>query len=398
MKKISLVTARKLALAGQGLDGGWKLPRGKEGVARAIERLGYVQIDTIAVVQRAHHHTLWTRRGDYTPDMLHDLHANDRRVFEYWSHAASFLPMRDYRWSIPRMKAWANDRRTLWFRQKNAEVIKHVIARIRAEGPLGSADFAAPEGRKRGSWWDWKPAKQALETLLGTGELMVTERRNFQRLYDLTERVLPPGVDTTEPTRDELARFAVRWRLARDGVSAFRQWAIRDRQAIEQALVELAGAGEVTEVHIDGLNGKPHYCLTKDLAAATRRSRRRKRLHILSPFDSLVIWRGPLKKLFGFDYKLECYTPAANRRYVCLPILWGNEFIGRLDPQADRRAKTLIVRDLIFEAGFTDHDAALPALADRLREFAAFNGCDEVTIDQMRPRQARAVLKRELKK
>ena len=172
-------TARKLAIGCQGLDAPWKLPKGKEGVAQVIERLGYVQIDTIAVVQRAHHHTLWSRRWDYTPQMLHELQAQDRRVFEWWGHAASYLPMCDYRYYLPRMRAFAERQKTRDWLGQNAQLVGDVVDRIRDEGPLGSSDFSAPEG-KRGSWWDWKPAKRALETLFNTGEMMVTERRNFQ--------------------------------------------------------------------------------------------------------------------------------------------------------------------------------------------------------------------------
>ncbi|MBA7698532.1 hypothetical protein ES703_107210 [subsurface metagenome] len=194
MRKISSALARRLPLHSQLLDGRTKLPKGKEGIAQAIEKLGYVQIDTIAVINRAHHHTLWTRRPDYSPAMLDELQAKDRRVFEYWGHAASYLPMKDYRYYIPRMRAfpWGDG----WIKrmhERHKDVMKDVLERITKEGPLGSADFKAPDGKKRGAWWDWKPAKTALELLMWRGDLMVTERRNFQRIYDLTERVLPGG-------------------------------------------------------------------------------------------------------------------------------------------------------------------------------------------------------------
>ena len=198
--RISLPKARRLAIHAQGLGGRWKLPKGKEGAAQAVERLGYVQVDTIAVVQRAHHHTLWARCPDYTPAMLGELQAKDRRVFEYWANAASYVPMADYRYYVPRMRAAAT-RHSAWYLSDEGRKLRdHVRDRIRAEGPLGSADFKAPEGRKRGSWWDWKPAKQALEWLFDMGELMVTQRRHFHRIYDLTERVLPSCIDTAPPS------------------------------------------------------------------------------------------------------------------------------------------------------------------------------------------------------
>jgi len=397
--KIPLSTARKLAVAAQGLDGGWKLPAGKEGAAQAVEKLGYVQIDTIAVVERAHHHTLWARRADYRPEMLDELQAADRRVFEYWTHAASYLPMCDYRYSIPRMRAWAGSGRARRFLEANRQLVGHVRDRIRAEGPLASADFAAPAGRKRGSWWDWKPAKQALEMLFNIGELMVGARRNFQRVYDLTKRVLPDWADTAVPPADEAMRFTVRRILATQGVSALTGWWLRNREAVDRAVCELVEAGEAAQVTVAGLDGqRPYYALTASLESIRRR-RLQARVHILSPFDNLVIWRGPLRELFDFDYRLECYTPAPRRKhgYFCLPILWGRRFIGRLDPKAERKQRKLMVRNLIFEPDFTEYERIAADLAGRLREYAAFNGCDDVVIEKTRPGKARAMLNRRLK-
>ena len=398
--KISLSTARRLALRSQGPGGGWKLSRGKEGVAQAVERLGYVQIDTISVVQRAHEHTLWSRCPGYASRMLHELQALDRRVFEYWTHAASYVPMCDYRHYLPRMRALAESSRTRRWLEGNAQIAEHVVTRIREEGPLGSADFESPPG-KRGSWWDWKPAKRVLEMLFSTGELMVSERRKFQRIYDLKERVLPDGVDTAEPDRAESGRFTVRRALALHGAASVREicWGRGRSDALSGALEELVDSGEVTPVEIVGLDGEAHYALTEAVEAGARRRRNRARLHILSPFDNLVISRGRLKKLFDFDYSLECYTPAPKRRYgyFCLPILWGERFVGRLDPKADRNRRSFIVRKLMFEPDFEDYDALLPALAKKLQAFAGFCECDRVEVERTVPGKVRAPLKRELK-
>jgi uncharacterized protein len=394
--KLSLRQARRLALAAQGLDNNWKLPRGPEGVAQAVQRLGYVQIDTIAVVQRAHHHTLWSRRGDYRPKMLHRLQAEDRRVFEYWTHAASYVPMRDYRFYLPRMRA--EGRRHQQFLKDHAELVREVVGRIRTEGPLGSADFAAPPGRKRGPWWDWKPAKRVLEALFSNGELMVSERRNFQRRYDLTERVLPTGTDTTPPSAEEEGRFRVRGVLAGHGVSDLRAWWLRDRHRFGRAAEELVEAGEAVRVELEGADGEPHYALTELVDDLARRRRGRKQIHLLSPFDNLVIHRQRLRKLFGFECKLECYVPAAKRRYgyFCLPILWGDTFLGRLDPKADRKNRTLTLHSLALEPGVWS-DAWLAPLAKKLRRFAAFNDCDEVLVEETRPRKLRLALRRAMK-
>jgi uncharacterized protein YcaQ len=385
--KISTPTARKLVLRAQGLSGDWGLSAGKEGVAEAVERLGYVQIDTISVVQRAHHHTIWSRCPGYTDDMLHALQATDRRVFEYWTRAACYLPMRDYRYSLPRMRAVAKQSDHWLNTPEVSAVAEHVLKRIQEEGPLRSVDFKDTR-KQRGSWWDWKPAKRALEHLFDRGKLMVSERRNFQRVYDLTERVLPPGVDTTIPTNEEVGRFVVRRVLRTKGFAASKEfrWERHRPQAVDGALRDLVSAGEVVLVRIQGIKEEA-YAFTDDVEAVTRRSRRKKRVHILSPFDNAVIDRRRLANLFDFDYKLECYFPAAKRQYgyFCLPILWGSQFVGRIDAKADRKKKELILKTLMFEDYFSGLDGVAVPLAGKLRAFARFNGCERITIETCMP-------------
>jgi uncharacterized protein YcaQ len=395
--KVSVSTARRLALHRQGLDGGWKPPAGKEGIARTVERLGYVQIDTIAVVERAHHHTLWVRRPDYDQEMLHQLQAQDRRIFEWWAPAMSYVPMEDYRFYAVRMgpdRSWHRK----WYAE-NVDVVARVLERVREEGPLGSADFKAPDEFKRGTWWSWKPAKRALETLFDMGELMVSERRNFQRIYDLTERVLPPDADTTRPTSDELSRFEAHRALGNLGFAAEGRvrWGRWGKKAVPDKIVnELVDAGEVTPFEIEGLEDQRFYALTGALESVARQEMTADQVHILSPFDNLVIQRGWLEEYFNFAYKLEAYTPAAKRKYgyFSLPILWGDRFVGRMDAKADRKPKTFIVRNLVFEPDFAAHDALPPALADKLLAFSTFNGCERVTVEQVQPRKVHVPLER----
>jgi uncharacterized protein YcaQ len=291
------------------------------------------------------------------------------------------------------------DRLRQWKRQ-NAQVVEVVWDRIRREGALGSADFKDP--RRRGPWWDWKPAKVALEMLFLTGELMITERRNFHRIYDLTERVLPADVDTTPPTPEEVARFAVRRLLGSLGVASHHEfrWDLSEtrsgsRRAVSGVIREMVDSGEVTPVEVEGLEG--YYALTESLEAASKR--RRTQVHLLSPFDNLVIWRRRLKHLFGFDYTQEFYVPAPKRRYgyFCLPVLWGDRFVGRLDPKADRKGKAFLVHNIVFEPDFEDYEDFLPALTEKLRAFAAFQGCERVVIERTEPGKVKAALKRSLK-
>lgn len=396
--KISPSEARHILLRAQGLDDSWELPEGKEGAARVIERLGYVQIDTIAVIERAHHHILWTRDPGYEPAMLADLLNRDRRVFEDWTHAAAYVPMRDYRYYILKRRAFAKRPKTRQWLEENPSVVRHVRERIRAEGPLRSADFEDPRG-ERGPWWDWKPAKRALETLFRTGELMIAGRWNFQRLYDLTERILPPDVDASEPGPEEVARFVVRRTLESRGlISAKRAgWWLRDRSRVAVALEELVRSGEAVPVRIEGVEDPSFYARAAALEPAHRR-RQSRFVHLLSPFDNLIIDRTRTSEFFGFDYRLECYTPASKRRYgyFTLPILWGEEFVGRLDPKVDRRRKMFHVRNLIWEPEFRAHDALVPALAERLRAFASFHGCEEIILEGIMPDSVRMGLMRAL--
>lgn len=388
---LSLTEARWVALQTQGLGRPWRLPAGKEGAAQVIERLGFVQIDTIAVIERAHHHTFWVRRADYRPAMLETLLAEDRRVFEYWAApAAAYVPMCDYRWYLPRMLA---SRQGTWrtkFEQKHPGLLRAVLQRIEQEGPLGTSDFEAPPGTKRGKWWDWKPAKEALELLYNGGELMIGSRPKFQRRYDLAERVLPKHIDRRVPTIEESRAFAVRRYLAAHGIIAARDLRIPAHRVVLQ---ELVAAGEVVTVNVEGV-ATPHFALPAILKAALRSSRGEPQLHILSPFDSMAGNRHRLRRLFNFDYTIECYVPGPKRKYgyFCLPIVWGDRFIGRLDSKAERAAKRYVVHQLYLEPGVVADDALVAALRERLRAFAVFNGCEEVVVMATTPRSLKKVV------
>ena len=394
---ISLAQARRMAVRAQGLDGGWELPSGAEGAAQVVERLGYVQIDTIAVVERAHHHTLWARQPDYTPALLDNLQARERRVFEYWAHAAAYVPMRDYRFYLRKMRSYA-EREQVWLGE-HREVVEGVLGRIRAEGALGAADFEAPEGWVRRGWWSWKPAKQALERLFAAGELMVSERRAFQRRYDLRERVLPPWVDVSLPDEDEQARYAARQALQAYGVVIPKtiRPAFVSAPALAGAMRELAESGEAVAVEIEGL-GSGYYAHPRALASADAPLPKPATAAILSPFDNAVIWRKRVEQLFGFKYSIECYTPQEKRRYgyFTLPVLWGECFMGRLDAKAERKTGVLIVRQLHLEPDAAVGEDFYSALAARLRAFAAFNGCGQITLDNAEDGAAQAALARAL--
>ncbi len=377
--EISIATARRLALYCQGLNGASEGPADRAHIAQIIEQLGYVQIDTIHVIQRAHHHVLWSRCPGYHPQMLHELLVEDRSVFEWWTHAASYIPMTDFRFYVPRMRDMADSARQKAWHDEHREVVDHVIARIREEGALGAADFEAPEDFQGGTWWNWKPAKRALEFLFNAGVVTVSERRNFQRLYDLRERIIPEDAHLPEPDRADRDEFIIRRSVGSLGVLPRREirWWRATRPSAE-ALEREIDAGRITLVSLEGDGDEPWYAWTAALEAIDTDSREPVALHILSPFDNLIIRRQWMERLFGYDYRLECYVPKAKRQYgyFALPILYGDRFIGRMDTKADRATRTLIVRQLTFEADFDPDERVLSLLVEKLRAFGAFNGCE----------------------
>ncbi len=400
--RIARQQAQRIAIEAQLLDGKTKLPREKEGVAQVIEKLGYIQIDTITAIQRAHHHTLWTRRPDYDPIMLDELHAKDRRLFEYWGHAASYLPMADYRYYLARMRRFDQSRNTwtLQWRQKYGSLMKPVLERIRREGPLTSNDARLLINKGRAPQ-DPQAIRAALQLLFWKGEVMIAERRNFQKVYDLTQRVLPQDLDTSLPDKAELARFQVHRALLALGAAgekdirtfmqpegardAHLQASAKDQ--VPEALEEMLDNGEVTSVMVDDDDRARYYAATRMLDKVHRRRSRTLPVHLLSPFDNLIINRERVRRLFDFDYALECYVTPAKRKfgYFVLPILWGTDLVGRLDPKADRKQRTLIIQNLVFEEKFKCSDDFLAALADRLRALAAFNQCERIVIKKTSP-------------
>lgn len=397
--------ARRLAIHCQRLDHEQDSPGGKEGVARTIEALGYMQIDTISVVARAHHHGLWVRRPDYDPDMLHELLAQDRRVFEYWGHAASYLPMSDFRYTLPLKEKFRGPPTAKWEKvrvEKCGHLLGPVMERIREEGPLRSQDFDPPPGQRRGAWWDWKPAKLALELLFWRGELMISERRGFQRVYDLAERVLPTGVDTRMPTDEEMGRFLVRRALLAHGFAPVRE--IRDHlrgtslKIINTTLDEMVEAGEVVPVEVESMAGIRQYALQEVLDKSESTSAVPDSVSLLSPFDNLVIQRPRIQQLFNFHYVLECYLPEPKRLYgyFVFTVLYADKLVGRFDPKADRKAGVLYVRRLQFEPGFDVSDHFLNLFAKKLWDFAAINSCDTVVVEEVRTRNVIRRLKQQL--
>jgi uncharacterized protein len=408
--QLSKSEAARIVLNSQLLDGKSKFQKGKKGLIDIINKLSYVQIDTISVISRAHNHILWTRKNDYKEKHLHDLQAKDKLIFEYWTHAMSFIPIEDYRFSLPRMKNFEKPK-SKWLKYRynqSKNYLAPVLERIKNEGPLSSSSFEN-DGKKGGTWWQWKPAKTALEYLFWKGDLMISERKNFQKYYDLRERVLPGNINTTLPSKSELSYFFVRRALSSLGIATEREilkfmqpgkttesdLQIADKSSMKKAIDEICESGEITSVIIEGDSNAKNYVLNQTISDAGKRKRSSSKVYILSPFDNLIIQRERTKRLFDFDYTIECYVPAHKRKfgYFVTPVLWGDKFIGRFDPKADRKNSTLIINNISFENNSIDLDVFLPAFANALISFASFNECDKVLIKKCTPHALKTALK-----
>jgi len=356
---------------------------GLEGTVEVLKQLGYVQIDSISVVERAHHHVFWTRIPDYQTDFLNQL-LTQRRVFEYWGHAASYLPLSDYRYYLPTMQNFVQNSR--WARERlNAykDLIPEVLERLRQEGPLKASHFKG-EGRK-GGWWNWKPAKIVLELLYWQGEVMVVQRDKFQKVYDLRERFLPHDLDTSVPSDQDVARFCLERAFKAHTLMSFSELKTHlplvNAKLLKQTLQILIEEARVLTVQVESLSDD-YFMLSETLSRHPTETQTdhqaASKLKILSPFDNLVIQRQRLKNLFSFDYLFEAYVPRAKRKfgYFSLPVLSGQNIVGRLDCKAERKSKLLNVLHWSAEDSFersmeTDLERALNA-------FALFNQCVDI--------------------
>lgn len=413
---ISRQAACQLNLNAQLLNGQTELETGKNGLNRIFDQLGYIQIDTINVVERAHNHILWTRLPGYENRMIHDYQTVDKKVFEYWGHAMSFLPMSDYRYFLSKMKRFEDPSHpwVLNMYKNGKHLLEAVMDRIRKEGPLSSKDFSRPDNQKGGTWWDWKPAKFALEYLFWRGDLMVAERRNFQKIYDLTERVLPSNIDTSLPSEKEIAKYLVKRALKAMGIAnekeinkflqpdAARDSDFRavDREMISQTIYDYIEDKIITTIQIDGKKGNVNYILSETVNDPTYTGNSDKKIHFLSPFDNLIIQRDRIKRLFNFEYTLECYVPAPKRihGYFVHPILYGDQLVGRIDPKTDRKTKKFIIDHVSIEEGFEPDDEFFEKFSGKIFELAKFNHCNSISIEITKPPKLKTALKSTIKK
>lgn len=388
-----------------------------------------LQIDSVNVLDRAHHLTLWSRFGAYDRAKLERLTYRKRVLFEYLTHVACFVAARDLPlWrSTMAMVSEGPYPLARWGRAKgNQKLIAEVEAAVRERAPIGNAGFERPKGEKAGGWWTWKPAMHALDYLWKTGRIGVHSRKSFQKLYAPMDRLLPEDAEPAGPAEPveafrmsapEVWRERVRRSLAAmgaawdDDLRMYWTWPRRPASWLRDALGSLVREGEVAEVRIEG-ESRRAWALTADLPAleSAGRSRRPSRgTTLLCPFDSFLWHRERTLRLFGFFYRIEIYVPGVQRQhgYYTLPLLHEGQLIGRVDLKHHRADGVLEARHAHFEPWFAageapptklwaapDRDEALAGLADSLHSLARFTGAQSVTLARTSPGALHAPLKR----
>jgi uncharacterized protein YcaQ len=388
MTRLSIAQARRIALAAQGFAD--PRPAGTvtaRHLRRVLARVAILQLDSVNVFCRSHYLPVLARLGPYRRDLLDRLAAHTsgpvrRELFEYWAHEASLIPVELQpllRWRMARahLDAWTGVRSIAATQPALVEDVRHLV---RDHGPIRAADTGVPRaGRRPGEMWNWHDGKIALEYLFYAGEVTAARRVNFERRYDLPERVLPVEV-LQAPTPEPATAIRELVALAARSLGVATEPDMRDyfrlpHEASKQAVAELVAAGRLKPVTVSGW-AAPAY-----LWPAARRPRRVGARALLSPFDSLIWFRDRTERLFDFEYRIEIYTPEAQRRYgyYVLPFLLDEAIVARVDLKSDRAAGSLRVQSAWLEPG---HEAAHVAdeLADELVTTAGWLGLDRVEV------------------
>ncbi|MDE2856404.1 MAG: winged helix DNA-binding domain-containing protein [Chloroflexota bacterium] len=394
-------SVKSLAVYKQGLR--QRPPASDQGqLKRVIERIGLLQLDSISVVARSHYLVMLARAGLYNPADL-DALLDQGFLFESWAHAICQIPMADYPW----FQAFIQQRQlkeTRWRLDKLGDDMPEIVARVREavreRGPTSSKDLQS-ERRGPGGWWNWKPTKVALEYLFDMGELMVSHRVNFQRYYDLTERVLAGRGMKLDKTVADYERWAVERGLRHQGIATANQVADYHRlykRAAADALQDMTGAGEALPVAVEGWKDAAYIHRDDlELLEQIQAGQHEPQMTLfLSPFDNLFWDRARDEMLWDFHYRIEVYTPKSKRvyGYYVMPILHGCELVGRIDPKVDRKRKRLIFNALHLEKGAKQTAALSSGLIKAIEEFMAFHDCDSFELVNCRYKRLSGRLRR----
>lgn len=367
--------ARKIILNAAGLARKAQFGTGIDAVYRLIDHLGFVQLDTNYVVERAHHHVMAARIPDYKTEWLANL-CEDGRVFEYLTSDAGYIPMHDFRFSLPVKNAFEIQQKPLTKPEIN--LMKQILDRVEREGPLMVGDFENDRQEASSGWWDWRPAKVALERLYLDGNLMISRTKTFQKVYDLPLNLIAQETDVSIPTAEEYARFIIHRTLGALGIASAKEMSWRARHVkgnlIKKELEKMIQNDELKLVIIDELKGNFYMLPNQEINIKLSNE-----AFILSPFDILNVFRHRLRDFFNFDYQIECFVPASKRRYgyFSLPVIVSETFIARMDAKSDRKQKVLIVHNIHFEPIVLDK-IVIEKFIQALKEFIQFNQCLDI--------------------
>jgi len=345
---ISQFDARRLWLRAQRLDEKAPFGAGPSAVAAAIGHLGYVQIDTINVIQRCHHHILWSRIPGYRTGALSAVQSGEKSAFEYWTHALAYVPASDYRFFVPAMKARRSKAHPFHGRI-DPGAYAAMLARIRDQGPLSLRDIDDETlEEKLHPWASRKPSKRLLDHGFWTGDLTISARTGMLKSYELTDRHFGWTEPVSAATPDEFAAYLLDRGLRAQGVASLESVTYGDapaKAAVARIVAERVARGALVPVEIEGLPRANHWATPAALDDLSTLERAR-RVHILSPFDPLVIQRKRLLALFGHDHRFEAYVPAAKRvlGYFALPVLAGDRVVAAIDTKMDRKAGALAIQ------------------------------------------------------
>ena len=378
-ERLSLAQARRIALAAQGFAD--PRPTGRSDrrhFRRALDRMGLIQIDSVNVLVRSQELPLFARLGPHPRTMIADATAAGE-LFEYWVHEASHVPTEHHhlhRWRMAGGHKWEH----YWtLSSRRPGYVEEVLRRIELDGPVTSGDLSERVGKK-GQWWDWDDAKVALEHLFWNGQVTATRRANdFARIYDLSERVIPPHVrERPAPVERDARKELLLLAAKHHGVGTLQDLTDYHRQKnvpCKPLLDELVEDGQLLLVQVQGWE-KPAY-----LHPQAKLPRRIEACAFLSPFDPVCWNRDRSERLFGFHYRIEIYTPGPKRiyGYYVLPILWGDSLVGRLDLKADRHNRTLLVQGSYAEPG-VPIELLAPDVVRELQSMAGWLGLERVSI------------------
>jgi len=376
--RIPLDRARRMALGAQGFTD--RSPAGAPDIRhfrRVLSRVGIVQLDSVNVISRAHYMPFFSRLGPYDRAALDRWLWRSGELFEYWVHEASLTALDRWPFLAHRMRRshpWKSIER---IGREQPGFVEGVLDEIRRSGPLRVGELADGAART-GPWWGYGPGKLALEWLFVRGEIAIADRPNFNRLYDLTERVIPASAREWEADEATAGRVLLRDAVRHHGIGTAADFADYHRIKVTSArpiLAELAAAGDIVEVVVDGWRGPaymdPDLSVPREVAGAA----------LLAPFDPVVWFRDRAERLFGFHYRIEIYVPRERRihGYYVLPFLLDGELVGRVDLKADRSVSRLICLGAFAEDG-QDRVRVGAELVPRLVEMAAWQGLDDVEV------------------